>query len=474
MKKLLILFSILFIINLVNAGIYNSCETYGNCASNKQLITTTNYSTANVNNSNYLQGYTVNTLYNYFNSLFDLVYQPIGNYLTNYNNIALTNQSNTFNGNLTAEYYSGQPINGMLGSGIIKINVTNNFAEVNISCSGLTCYYNNFEVRLVTTNLSTKYCKIPSGSKDVTAGYWNVLYVDNNCDVQVTDFDTYINTPISPGGIADFGNVMAYNGITELPNGLGLESKRVIKTRKVNLLGISTAHLTYYNGMDLQLNSFRHFNITAGQYVYLGDVPKTTKQNTIDNDIEVVSHSDASTWVHSDQSNGLNMTSCDTGTSTELCTNTNLYRQYHIFMIGYNDTLDYTEVHQLLASQTSTYTNIGDCIGTTESINLPLYYQHTARMLYTYCGRPSDSSWASTNFKDLRSNLQLTSSGGIDTSIFLNKDGSTPMTGNLNMSNNNITNVNIFSMNCQTNYNCNNVINNSFCCNSTGLYFKKG
>lgn len=44
--------------------------------------TSVNYSLVNVNNSQYLQGYTPTTLYNYFKSLFDSVYQPIGNYLT--------------------------------------------------------------------------------------------------------------------------------------------------------------------------------------------------------------------------------------------------------------------------------------------------------------------------------------------------------------------------------------------------------
>jgi hypothetical protein len=60
-----ILFS-LTLISLINASTYSDCNIYGNCKTSNNFNSNTNYSLVNVNNSQYLQGYTP----------FDLPYVP--------------------------------------------------------------------------------------------------------------------------------------------------------------------------------------------------------------------------------------------------------------------------------------------------------------------------------------------------------------------------------------------------------------
>jgi len=55
-----------------------------------------NYSAQNVNNSQYFQGYTPSTLMNWMQITFDTLYQSIGNYLNRDDNVAWTNETNTF------------------------------------------------------------------------------------------------------------------------------------------------------------------------------------------------------------------------------------------------------------------------------------------------------------------------------------------------------------------------------------------
>ena len=331
------------------------------------------------------------------------------------------NVSGTINatGNISAEYFEGQPITGSIGSGIIWADGANSYAEVNITCSGLNCSWGAFKVRLVNTSNIVKYCDIVAGSRLLTNNQQSVLYIDNNCAVQEVSIQTYITMPISPGGIADFANIIAEGGNTYDPNGLGIENKRIIKLRKLLL---KTMHLDVISGFNLQQGTFPQFNVTAGSYVYLMDVVDTTLQNTTTDEIETVYHINSTHWGTSEKT-GLNYTYCDTGTGMALCTNTNLYRRIFIFMIGYNETTDSTKLHQLLPSQTTTYTKVADCLDTLNypvTYTLPSFYQYGAVMLYTYCARPSDTTWG-TNWIDLRTVKQSTATGSSDiTSLLAN------------------------------------------------------
>lgn len=309
----------------------------------------------------------------------------------------------------TTGYYDGQPLTGMLGSGIIWANGTNNFAEVVVQCTGLSCGYSAFKVRLVNSTNDVKYCDIPNATRTVTNNQHSVLYIDNACAVQETSISTYLTTPISPGGIADFANIVAVDGSTYNQNGIGLENKRIIKLRKL-LMQSTGRHLSIVDGgFNLQQNPNFRFNITAGQYVYLMDIVATTTKNTSVDKNEIVYHTGAATWGESDQT-ALNVTTCDTGTGIADCTNPTRYRRAFIFMIGYNESTDQTQIHQLLPLQSVSYTTIADCLNTNTNpitYSMPAFYQYAAVPLYAYCAKATDTTWSAGQTIDLRA-----SSGG--------------------------------------------------------------
>jgi hypothetical protein len=181
------------------------------------------------------------------------------------------------------------------------------------------------------------------------------------------------------------------------------------------------------------------------------DIVSTTNQNTSTDKIEAVYHTGASTWGSTEYS-GLNYTQCDTGTGNAICTNTGKYRRIFIFDVGYNDTTDYTQLHQLLPSQTIYYNTIAECLDTINNpitYTLPSYYQYSARMLYAYCSRPSPTSltWQNTNWINLRGTVSSVTSSGVDTAIFLTKDGMTSLTGNWDVGNYSINNISSASIN---------------------------
>jgi hypothetical protein len=383
------------------------CNMSGNCLTFDQL-----------NKSNSSEFVRNNTENNYF---------ILANTINASRNITITDEG----------YFSGQPITGMLGSGIIWANGTNNFAEVNVTCVGLTCTWNAFTVRLVKTDNSVKYCNISAGSRVVTDNQHDVLYIDNNCNIAETSIQTFITTQLSPGGIADFGNIVAYQGGTENRNGIAIENKRMIKLRKLLL---RTIHLDILTGFQYQLTeNFPNLTITNGEYVYLMDVVPTGFLNITSQGIEQVSHETALTWRHKDSTVGINFSWCDTGVATALCTNPTRYRRIFLFDIGNNDsTIDTSRLHQLLPLESVNYANIADCMNTIANpltYTIPSYYQYSAVFLWAYCGKATDTAWT-TNFIDLRTVKQSTSTGGIDTSIFVPYSGAS---SNINIEGYNLT-----------------------------------
>jgi len=78
-----ILFIFIFSLSFISASIYDDCEIYGNCEPiSEGIVTGANYS-INVNNSNYLQGYTPTTLGTWLNTTFGWITEDIGT-LVNY------------------------------------------------------------------------------------------------------------------------------------------------------------------------------------------------------------------------------------------------------------------------------------------------------------------------------------------------------------------------------------------------------
>lgn len=431
---------------------------------NKTVFTLDGYYTANFTNYNIkTEG---NVTATWFKGLYNWIVGPTSNpYLSfngsqldfnetklnnTINNIVLNQSNGTYvpytgaasnvnlgNYNLSTDgYLSGQPLTGMLGSGIIWANGTNNYAEVVLSCSGLICNYSAFKVRLVNTTNDVKYCDIPTGNITATDNTHNVFYVANDCSIQKTTIQTYIQTPISPGGIADFGNVVFENGEPYNSNGIGLENKRIIKLRKL-LLQSTGKHLSIVDGgYSIQTDGGFYFNITSGQYVYLMDIVSTPKKDTTVNYNEVLYHTGAGTWAGSDQT-ALNVSTCDTGTGVSACSNPTRYRRAFIFMIGYNDTIDETQIHQLLPLDSISYTTLASCLDIASNpltYTLPTYYQYSAIPLYAYCAKATDTTWNSGQLIDLRATSGGSGGSLTDTSNFV------PYTGanqNINLGNNN-------------------------------------
>ena len=344
--------------------------------------------------------------------------------------------------NITADYFFGQPLMGMLGSGLISSSQINKLSETNITCIGLTCSYNNFSVRLIsgTSDSNAKYCDILSGSFTVTDNQQSVLYINSTCGIQTAEISNYFNNIITSGGVWDFANIVAYNGGTEVTNGIGLEQRRMMKERVLNF---NKLHLSIVSGYARTTYAFPSFTIDTGSYIYLMDIVNTGLKNASNTDsIEVIYHNGSNGWITNDQT-GMNYTKCDNGTSFITCTNTNQWRRIFFFMVGYNTSNgDNSQIHQTLPSNTIRYASEAACLDTTTtpiSYTLPSWYQYSAVPLWAYCIRPQDNAWSSTGWIDLRSVKTGVASSGIDTSVFLLKDGTVSLTNNWNAGNFNNT-----------------------------------
>ena len=329
--------------------------------------------------------------------------------------INTTSNINTVGGNITVlgGYLFGQPLLGMMGSGIINSTQSNSLSEVNVSCSGLTCSYNAFEVRLLSgssAGLAT-YCKIPAGSQAATNNAHNVLYIDSNCAVQVTTIVSWFETLITQGAQWDFANMVCYSGSCEVVNGIGLEQRRMMKQRVLNYW---VNHLKVVSGFAKTTNTFPNWTLASGNYIYLMDPvsvpvkyvggvsPNPTSQ------VEVIFPNLTTTaWIHSDQ-NRMNYTTCINSTNNGIltCTNTNRWRRIFFFMIGWNESgVDTSGLHQLLPLDATTYLSESACLDTTVNpitYTLPDYYQKAAAPVWAYCIRPSDTAWSATGWIDLR------------------------------------------------------------------------
>ena len=353
--------------------------------------------------------------------------------------LVLNGSAKINNANLTIQNGNifSQPITGAIGSGIIWAAGVNNFAEVNVSCTNLNCRWGKFQVHLVNSTNAEKICNISAGTRTVTNNVHSLLYIDNKCVVQETTMQNYINMKLSPGGYTDFANIISHSGETENINGIGLENKRMIKLRKLLL---QTMHLDVVSGFDRTVGTFPHIYIAPGSYVYLMDIVSTTKINTTGKTLELVAHNGTG-WAFY-KGNGLNMTSCDSGSALTPCTNTAKYRRYFLFDVGYNDTANSTELHQLAASNSITYTSVAECLDTVTyplTYAIPSFYQYGAVMLYVYCGRPTDSGWTGS-WIDLRTVKQSqTVSGTVDLSVFLRSDGTKALLANWDAGAYNIT-----------------------------------
>jgi len=346
----------------------------------------------------------------------------------------------TTSGNISARYFYGQPLDGSIGSGVIECDDSDSRANVNLTIDGLDVTYPSLVVRLVDVENNIKYCEIAGDTVSVTDDQHSVYYVDSDCSLKETSLTTYLEIALSPGGQADIFNVMAHSGKIEMYKGVTLLNKVEIKVRK-NIF--YTTNLDVVSGLLLSKDTFPNITINLGQYVYLRDIVETTSQNITEGaGLEIVSKQGGE-WTFDERNYGLNLSYCNDGTNTIACSNPSKYRRYFIFETGFLDGADLTEIHQLLPSNSLIYASLADCLNTQTTpltYSLPDIYTYTALPIYAYCGRASDTSWTGS-FIDLRNVQTGTASGEIDSSIFLTKDGSRPLTSNWNQGAFNLTNT---------------------------------
>ena len=390
--------------------------------------------------STILGGTLADTYQNYNEGYGDFLFTNDGNVSFNWysdptdshNFGALTNKIMELDssGNLNVKgYIFGQPISGGIDSGIIRAESIDAEARLNVTHGiGLNISYPNFVVRLANTGLNIKICNITNNTVIVPDNAHTVYYIDNNCNVQSTSISNYLSTDFSPGGITDFMSVVSHDGNAYKPIGVEILNKVGIKDKK---LLFKTINLDVISGFGWTDNTFPSFNISNGEYVYIRDVVETSDQSIgIDDTLEFIYQSGAS-WEETDQ-NGLNVTHCQSGTNLVSCSNPTRYRRHFVFMFGYNNSVDSTEVHQLAANNDISYTNLADCLDTETNaltFNLPDYYTYSVVPLYAYCSQSNAVSW-SNGLIDLRTVQAGQASTGIDTNIFLTKDGTRELTAN--------------------------------------------
>ncbi|MCK9430523.1 MAG: hypothetical protein M0R17_11025, partial [Candidatus Omnitrophica bacterium] len=135
----------MFLINLISAGIYENCEIYGNCKPVTSITTGANY-TINVNNSDYLRGYSPTTLRSWMESYFNGIY------------VQLTELTNLV-GNWSLDkpnYYTKTEINNSYVP-YLGTNQNVDLGNNNLTINGTTLYVdtNNSRVGVGTTNPTT-------------------------------------------------------------------------------------------------------------------------------------------------------------------------------------------------------------------------------------------------------------------------------------------------------------------------------
>ena len=214
------------------------------------------------------------------------------NYRTQYNpwtqKLDFHITSNMSGENVTADYYSGQPIDGSINSGIIQsdenvegcgcINVTYNEA--------LEVTYPSTIHRIHNVNeLDSIYCSIPAGSINVSDNRHSIYYIDDNCTIQSTTFETFFNMDISPGEYSRFFDVYAIDGAIEEIKGASLMAASERKSRRYH---VETDHLKISSGIDFSEGTFPGYDLSSGKYTYINSVLNTDAKNTTENNRLVV------------------------------------------------------------------------------------------------------------------------------------------------------------------------------------------
>jgi len=336
--------------------------------------------------------------------------------------------------NLTADYIYGQPIQGGIDNGIIDATERDDSGNLNLThIAGLDVSYPNMTVRLVSTITGEEvYCFLINNTVTVPDDAHTAYYVDTNCDLQDIPVSSFVDASLNNHGKVPVFHVMAHSGEIEVHQGLPILNKVYLRSR---ILSFKTINLDVISGLILIKEGALNFTITSGEYVFIDNAVSTTVQNLTDGAILEVFYRDGGNYQYEEYSGdtqtGLNLTSCeDASQNLVTCSSPTKYRRYFIFLTGYENGDDDTEIHQRLAKDDVTYSNIGDCLNTVDNpltYELPDIYTYTAIPLYAYCGQANDDSFDGS-FIDLKIVKSSSAGADIDTSIFLTKDGSRALT----------------------------------------------
>lgn len=324
-------------------------------------------------------------------------------------------------GNITIDgHYKSKSLDCSLSSGVLNSSEISANGNVNLTILGSNVTYQDIDVRVVGSDCSITYCSFLSGTVNSTNNQHSVYYTDSTCVIQSTTADNYYDVlDLSNGGYTELFNVFVSDGEIEVKKGATISSLQAKKTRRKIIL---FDNLKIRSGLAITTGTFPEIDMSAGEYLYFRTPVDSIAQNTTQDGMHLVGHSDGD-WTHINKS-GINLTTCDNGSDLVECPGLNKVRQYLFYMTGWGSD---TELHQLVPLTTdTTFNNPGECLSADPSYTLPDSEKYVANVLYAYCGYRDATSWTA-DWIDLRIGAE-----GIgatpDVSGFLRDDGTTPLT----------------------------------------------
>jgi len=339
----------------------------------------------------------------------------------------------TSGGNITAEIFYGQPIDGGFGSGILNSSDNkDNCGCINVSDEGgLDVKYPDLKVRIWDYGTTT-YCDISEDTVTVPDDAHTVYYINDSCDVANTPWATYFALDLNPPNYARIFDVFTESGEIGTVKGATVIGMSNRKSKWNNVNCGSGGHLSICDGLDITEDVFPKINQSSGHYIYVNTIHTLAAKESADDNLHIVTHSGGD-WTHLLQT-GINVSYCDNGTDFVACTPTK-YRRYLIYSIGWGET--HTKIHQLAPVIDETYNTLLDCLNlvkTPLSYTLPSAEDGVAVVHHVYCAKDTDSAWGD-GWIDIRAGTN--GFGAIqDLSNFLSYDG---LTKNWDVGNWNIT-----------------------------------
>lgn len=340
--------------------------------------------------------------------------------------------------NITADYFTGQPLDGSIVSGVI-------YAEENkLTCGCLNITENETHVtypehkgRVWNLNdLDIEYCNLSGATILPTDNRHSVYYMDSSCTLQSDTWTNYFDKDINPSNYYRLFDVYKINGEIELIKGSSLIGilPRKLKWNSINCKAGAT-HLTVCEGITIEEGVFPYFNQTSGSFIYVATEHTSAKKQTNVDGIHFVTY-ESGDLKHLNQT-GMNLTHCTDGTDTSVCSSALYYRHY-IYTIGFG--VINTQIYELAPRDDEYFTTLDNCMNFMENPHtylIPDLDMGVAVLHSVYCGRKGDNSWNDAAWYDMRDEKRV-SGAGQDTSDFMRYSG---WSKNADANDYNLTNV---------------------------------